>query len=145
MPLDEAGWNWLVRRAAGVPDLIGDEVAMEIIGEVVFSHRSVKGERPTNPHDEIAERITQEILDTFCRMGREGELDSYLMDRPVDSLQRLAERVVHEVRVATRIKGLPKELAIPLLEKVKVHVLAHPFEDPAPSRRSLAFRPRYDA
>lgn len=75
MPLDEAGWNWLVRRALGVPDLIGDEVAMEIIDDAVFSHPLVKGDRPTNSHDEIAERITQEILDTLCRMGRQGDLD----------------------------------------------------------------------
>jgi hypothetical protein len=33
----EAQWRQLVRRALGVPDLIGDEVALAMVTDVVFS------------------------------------------------------------------------------------------------------------
>ncbi len=33
----EAQWRQLVRRAVGVPDLIGDQVALAMVTDVVFS------------------------------------------------------------------------------------------------------------
>jgi hypothetical protein len=39
VPLDEDGWRLLIRRAFGVPDIVRDDVAIEIISEAVYIPR----------------------------------------------------------------------------------------------------------
>jgi hypothetical protein len=36
MPFDEEEWLLLIRRAFRIPDLVGDEVALEIISQVAY-------------------------------------------------------------------------------------------------------------
>ena len=52
----EAQWRQLVRRAVGVPDLIGDEVALAMVTDVVFSSEPQSQPR-SDDDDVIAEAV----------------------------------------------------------------------------------------
>jgi hypothetical protein len=141
----EAQWRQLVRRAAGVPDLIGDEVALAMVTDVVFS-----SELQSQPRSDDDDVITEAVWVAVVKLGAAEELDAFLMERsgppgPLD-WDSLYDRVVTDARSALddvvadaryslglpRLpETLPRWLAEPLLLRIRDFVKAHPFQDEA--------------
>src|ERR1035441_6301369 len=95
----EAQWRQLVRRAVGVPDLIGDEVALAMVTDVVFS-----SELQSQPRSDDDDVITEAVWAAFVKLGAAEELDAFLMERsgppgPLD-WDWLYDRVVTDARSA---------------------------------------------
>ena len=129
MALDEAGW----RRAIGIPDVIGDKIALELLTDnTVFSATSEADDSIHSPiiGQEEDQRIASAVLDSLIALAVAGDLDGYLVARRSHALDGAAERVLEGARIATGMNVLPKALAEPLLERVKAYVTDRPFEDP---------------
>jgi hypothetical protein len=97
----EAQWRQLVRRAVGVPDLIGDEVALAMVTDVVFS-----SELQSQPRSDDDDVITEAVWAAVVKLGAAEELDAFLMERsgPPGSLDwdSLFDRVVTDARSRAR-------------------------------------------
>src|ERR1019366_7789125 len=95
----EAQWRQLVRRAVGVPDLIGDQVALAMVTDVVFS-----SELQSQPRSDDDDVIAEAVWDAIVKLGAAEELDAFLMERssrygPLD-WDWLYDRVVTDARSA---------------------------------------------
>jgi hypothetical protein len=141
----EAQWRQLVRRAVGVPDLIGDQVALAMVTDVVFS-----SELQSQPRSDDDDVIAEAVWDAIVKLGAAEELDAFLMERssrygPLD-WDWLYDRVVTDARSALddvvadaryslglpRLpETLPRWLAEPLLLRIRDFVKTHPFQDDA--------------
>jgi hypothetical protein len=132
MSLDEEDWRLLIRRAFRIPDLVADEVALEIISQVVY-----KPPRGVHSNADIAlrERVGLALIDATVGVGLAGELDRFLMSREekitsrASGLLEVADR--HICFLAEEVSGLtsefPRGSAEPILERVRRFVLKHPF------------------
>jgi hypothetical protein len=141
----ENQWRQLVRRAVGVPDLIGNEVALAMVTDVVFSSE-LQSQSRSDDDDVIAEAVwdavvklgAAEELDAFLmeRSGSSGPLDwDWLYDRVVTDARSALDDVVADARYSLGLPrlpdSLPRWLAEPLLLRVRDFVKAHPFQDDA--------------
>ena len=72
----EAQWHQLVRRAVGVPDLIGDQVALAMVTDVVFS-----SELQSQPRSDDDDVIAEAVWAAVVKLGAAEELDAFLMER----------------------------------------------------------------
>jgi hypothetical protein len=132
MPLDEQGWRTLIRRAFGIPDLIGAEVTDEFIADAVYS-APVAREETRGVDVEFEEEIGHAILDETVKAAAQGKLDRFITYRRDDgnhepsSVVSVDEAIINAVRVRTG-EHLPFGLAVPILTKLRDYVLAHPFE-----------------
>src|ERR1039457_2812945 len=72
----EAQWRQLVRRAVGVPDLIGDQVALAMVTDVVFS-----SELQSQPRSDDDDVIAEAVWAAIVKLGAAEELDVFLMER----------------------------------------------------------------
>ena len=72
----EAQWRQLVRRAVGVPDLIGDQVALAMVTDVVFS-----SELQSQPRSDDDDVIAEAVWAAVVKLGAAEELDAFLMER----------------------------------------------------------------
>ena len=141
----EAQWRQLVRRAVGVPDLIGDQVALAMVTDVVFSSE-LQSQPRSDDDDVIAEAVwaavvklgAAEELDAFLmeRSSRYGLLDwDWLYDRVVTDARSALDDVVADARYSFGLPrlpdSLPRRLAEPLLDRIRDFVKAHPFQDDA--------------
>jgi hypothetical protein len=139
----EAQWHQLVRRALGVPDLIGDEVALAMVTDVVFS-----SEPQSQSRSDDDEFIAQAVWDAVVKLGAAEELDAFLMersgppgpldwdwlyDRVVTDARSALDDVVADARYSLGLPRLPDRLphwlAEPLLLRIRDFVKAHPFQD----------------
>ncbi|MFZ2058525.1 MAG: hypothetical protein WAV54_14040 [Acidimicrobiales bacterium] len=141
----EAEWRQLVRRASDVPDLIGDKVALAMVTDVVFSRQT----RSPSPQDD--EVIGKAVWDAAVKLGADGELDAFLMERRnspglVDNWDWLYRRVLADARAALDIPGLPESLprwfAEPLLLRIRDFVKEHRFQDDTGRYFSLGRDPK---
>ncbi len=143
----EAQWRQLVRRAVGVPDLIGDHVALAMVTDVVFSSE-LQAQPRSDDDDVIAEAVwtaivklgAAEELDAFLmeRSGSSGSLDwNWLYDRVVTDARSTLDVVVADARYSLGLPrlpdSLPRWLAEPLLLCIRDFVKTHPFQDDAGS------------
>ena len=71
----EAQWRQLVRRAVGVPDLIGDQVALAMVTDVVFS-----SELQSQPRSDDDDVIAEAVWAAVVKLGAAEELDAFLME-----------------------------------------------------------------
>jgi hypothetical protein len=141
----EAQWRQLVRRALGVPDLIGDEVALAMVTDVVFS-----SELQSQPRSDDDDVIAQAVWDAVVKLGAAGELDAFLMERSgpsgrldwdwlynrvvtdaVSALDDVVADARYSLGLSSLPESLPRWLAEPLLLRVRDFVKAHPFQDDA--------------
>ena len=129
----EAQWRQLVRRAVGVPDLIGDQVALAMVTDVVFS-----SELQSQPRSDDDDVIAEAVWAAVVKLGAAEELDAFLMERSGSS-GRLdwdwLDDVVADARYSLGLprlpETLPRWLAEPLLLRIRDFVKAHPFQDDA--------------
>ena len=141
----EAQWRQLVRRSVGVPDLIGNEVALAMVTDVVFSSE-LQAQPRSDDDDVIAEAVwhavvklvAAEELDAFLmeRSGLPGLLDwDWLYDRVVTDARSALDDVVADARYSLGLPrlpdSLPRWLAEPLLLRIRDFVKTHPFQDGA--------------
>ena len=131
MPLDEEEWRLLIRRAFRIPDLVSEEVSLEVIAQVSCTPR-----HGVHIHDiSLRERIGLALIDATVGAGTAGELDRFLMGREEEVMGRssglleVADR--HICFLAEEVSGLtsafPPGSAEPILERVRRFVLKHPF------------------
>src|ERR1035441_2517320 len=104
----EAQWRQLVRRAVGVPDLIGDQVALAMVTDVVFSSE-LQSQPRSDDDDVIAEAVWAAVVklgaDAFLmeRSGSSGRLDwDWLYDRVVTDARSALDDVVADARYSLR-------------------------------------------
>src|SRR5271166_6710572 len=93
----ESQWHQLVRRALEVTDLIGDEIALAMVTDVVFR----RGTRSQTASDD--EVVGQAVWDAVVELGVAGELDAFLTGRSGSSgpgWDWLYDRVVADARSA---------------------------------------------
>jgi hypothetical protein len=140
----EAQWRQLVRRALDVPDLIGDEVALSMVTDVVFADE-VRSQPPSD--DDF---IGQAVWDAVVKLGVDEELDAFLTersdppgsldwdwlyDRVVADARSALDDVIADARYALGMRRLPERLpghlARSLLLRIRDFVKAHPFQDDA--------------
>jgi hypothetical protein len=141
----EAQWRQLVRRAVGVPDLIGDQVALAMVTDVVFS-----SELQSQPRSDDDDVIAEVVWTAIVKLGAAEELDAFLMerssppglldwdwlyDRVVTDARSALDDVVADARYSFGLpklpESLPRWLAEPLLDRIRDFVKAHPFQDDA--------------
>jgi hypothetical protein len=141
----EAQWRQLVRRAVGVPDLIGDEVALAMVTDVVFS-----SELQSQPRSDDDDVIAEAVWHAVVKLGAAEELDVFLMERSgppsrldwdwlydhvVTDARSALDDVVADARYSLGLPKLPESLphwlAEPLLLRIRDFVKAHPFQDDA--------------
>ena len=141
----EAQWRQLVRRAVGVPDLIGDQVALAMVTDVVFS-----SELQAQPRSDDDDVIAEAVWSAIVKLGAAEELDAFLMersdppgrlgwdwlyDRVVTDARSALDDVVADARYSFGLPrlpdSLPRWLAEPLLFRIRDFVKAHPFQDDA--------------
>ena len=80
MALNDYGWRELIRRALRIPDVIGDEVTMEIITDVVFSAPVVR-EKARSADGVTEQRISRAVLDRTIEAAARGDLDRFIVGR----------------------------------------------------------------
>ena len=132
MPLHEEGWRLLIRQAFRIPDLVGDEVALEMISQVVY--KPPRGVH-SNANISLRERVGLALIDATVGVGIAGELDRFLMSREEEIIGRpsglLEAADQHICFLAEEVSGLTSEFppgsAEPILERVRRFVLKHPF------------------
>ena len=114
----EAQWRQLVRRSVGVPDLIGDQVALAMVTDVVFSSE-LQSQPRSDDDDVIAEAVwaavvklgAAEELDAFLmeRSGSPGRLDwDWLYDHVVTDARSALDDVVADARYSLAYRGCPR-------------------------------------
>lgn len=85
MPFDEEEWRLPIRRAFRIPDLVGDEVAAEVIFQVAYEPRH--GVHPI-ANISLRERVGLALIDTTVGAGLAGELERFLMSREEEVIGR---------------------------------------------------------
>ena len=123
MGQDEHAWRQIVRRALGVPELIGGDVVVEIATDLVYSAPVMASDPGSYP--EFEETI---------KAGVNGSLDRFIMDRPRSAihgsseLKEIDNLIITNSRETDGLADLPPGIAEPLLKVIRKYVLAHPFE-----------------
>ena len=110
VPLDAEGWRILVRRALGIPDVVGDGVAVEVVTDLIYT-APIAANEVRGRNVEFEEGVGNAILDAVVHAGELGQLDN---------------RVLTYAREAAGAPQLPPGLALPLLLQVKAFVTSHP-------------------
>ncbi|MGP8058597.1 MAG: hypothetical protein ACLP9C_03045 [Acidimicrobiales bacterium] len=131
MALNDYGWRELIRRALRIPDVIGDEVTMEIITDVVFSAPVVR-EKARSADGVTEQRISRAVLDRTIEAAARGDLDRFIVGRDGAGRSSVVDvrSVDAAITLAVRESGenVPPGLAEPLLMLIRDYVLTHPFE-----------------
>ena len=133
VPLDAEGWRILVRRALGIPDVVGDGGAVEVVTDLIYT-APIAANEVRGRNVEFEEGVGNAILDAVVHAGELGQLDRFIMSRPNSSDNAYGEPDVGEVdnrvltyaREAAGAPQLPPGLALPLLLQVKAFVTSHP-------------------
>jgi hypothetical protein len=124
----EAEWRLLVRRAFGVPDLIGDEVALAIVADAIYNQQELVGMQRQLP-------VTKDVLaiavwDAVVKAGVDGDLDAFLTDRPeVTNVGWYYNHVIERVRTTLDNQNVPAGVVASLLTVVHEFVQTHRFRD----------------
>jgi len=95
VPLDAEGWRILVRRALGIPDVVGDGVAVEVVTDLIYTARL----QPTRCAAAMwnSKRSWQRHPRRRGARGELGQLDRFIMSRPNSSDNAYGEPDVGEV------------------------------------------------
>ncbi len=135
----EKVWRQLVRRSLGIPDIIGDELALAIVTDAVYTESNQEPRstvplefRPHRPDGRSQEDIGQALWEAVVKLGVEGRLDEFLMERPGVEEMALRKHVIERANVALGKEiPMPPGMATPLLTPLRNFVKAHPFQDKA--------------
>ena len=87
--------------------------------------------RPRRPNGVSQEDIGQALWEAVVKLGVEGRLDEFLMERPGVEETALHKHVIDCANVALGKKELPMPLGMAetLLTPLRAFVKAHPFQD----------------
>lgn len=111
-------WNQMIRRAFGIPDLVGDEVARETILR--------ETEQTTLSTDDV-----KRIVDTLAKSGVRETVDRLLARDPESTIELTAQSVAAEAFVSS-VGGATvakTKLVRAILERIDWFVGANPFFD----------------
>ena len=131
MGQDEHAWRQIVRRALGVPELIGGDVVVEIATDLVYSAPVMASDPGSYP--EFEELVGKTILEETIKAGVNVSLDRFIMDRPRSAihgsseLKEIDNLIITNSRETDGLADLPPGIAEPLLKVIRKYVLAHPF------------------
>jgi hypothetical protein len=136
---DDQRWWLRIRRSYGIPDLVTDDHAHEIVAEEI----AVKGSE-IDVSLRVDRKLGGLVLDAVLDLASEGELDYLVVDKSVSSIVRtdtddgaVFRRVAEEVFGQIREYGINLDQAGPVIaqtsqqfaERIARSIGEYPFED----------------
>jgi len=135
-----AEWRLVIRRAYGIPDLIGDEVALERVRELV--HQQAFEGKQLGPMRQVGgrpEEMVRHALDAVLIGAEKGELDRYLVGSPSKTPEELAEdfAIQNDPNWGPGNREIVRDVFLPILETLRTFVEGYPWTStPTPSSPS---------
>ena len=87
-------WDLIIRRAANIPDIVGDDVANEVLGDLFFAAYAPPDRMKWEPT-----QVAAALRIAISTAGEAGKLDALIMKRPYASADGLARELLLSTQI----------------------------------------------